>query len=191
MLSRSKLSELVSKSGRQAAAKLLRTPLRYEHFLDDGLMVKYADAFFNLPNMEVVEAFLDAINICENKNDSGICSRLPRFRVVDFNERKRQRTNKQKGSPSKPIKGLASVAGGGGRLRKLHWKDEFLICSMYHYGGLSQHQIAALFDMSITLVGDVVGAFTDYLDMFFARAMPNPSGEDLRRNYPDHFHSDI
>jgi hypothetical protein len=58
---------------------------------------------------------------------------------------------------------------------------------MYHYGGLSEHQIAALFNVSITLIGDVVRAFADYLDMFFARAMPNPSGDDLRRNYPDHF----
>jgi hypothetical protein len=171
------------------AAKSLRTPLRYEHFLKGGSMAKYADAFFNLPNMEVVEAFLDAINIRKDNddNDLGMCSRLRRFRFVDINQRKGQRTNKHKGSPSKPIKGLASVAGGRGRPRMLHWKDEFLMYSMYHYGGLSERQIAALFGASITLVGEAVRAFADYLDMFFARAMPNPSGDDLRRNYPDHF----
>jgi hypothetical protein len=171
------------------AAKFLRTPLRYAHFLKDGPMAKFAEAFFNLPNMEVVEAFLDAINICRDNDESdlGICSRLRRFRFVDVNERKGHRTSKHKGSPSQPIKALASIAGGRGRPRKLHWKDEFLMYSMYHYGGLSEHQIAALFDVAITLVGEVVRAFADYLDMFFARAMPNPSSDDLRRNYPDHF----
>jgi hypothetical protein len=55
------------------AVKSLRTPL---HFLDGGSMAKYADAFFNLQNMEVKEAFLDAINIRNgnDKNDLGICS---------------------------------------------------------------------------------------------------------------------
>jgi hypothetical protein len=58
--------------------------------------------------------------------------------------------------------------------------------SMYHYGGLSEHQIASLFASSITLVGEAVRAFADYLDMLFARTMPNPSGDDLCHNYPDH-----
>jgi hypothetical protein len=46
------------------------------HFLDGGSMAKYADAFFNLANMEVKEAFLDAINIRNgnDNNDLGICS---------------------------------------------------------------------------------------------------------------------
>jgi hypothetical protein len=121
------------------------------HFLDGGSMAKYADAFFNLPNMEVVEAFLDTINIRNDnhKDGLGICSRLRRFRFADVNERKGQRTNKHKGSPSKRIKDLASVAGGCGRPRKFHWKDLFLMYSMYHYGASSEGQIAALFYTSI------------------------------------------
>jgi hypothetical protein len=147
-LRRSKLSERFSKRGRK-----LRSNFEHHYGISpgSGSMAKYADAFFNLPNMEVVEAFLDAINIRNDndKNDLVICSRLRRFRFVDVNERKGRRTNKHKGSPSKSIKGLASVAGGRGRPRKFHWKDEFLMYSMYHYGGLSESQIAALFDGSI------------------------------------------
>jgi hypothetical protein len=71
------------------AAKSIRTPLRYKHFLDGGSIAKYADAFFNLPNMEVVAAFLDTISIRNDndKNDLGICSRLRSFRSVDVNMR--------------------------------------------------------------------------------------------------------
>ena len=84
-------------------------------------------------------------------------------------------------------KGLASKPGSKGRPRKLHWKDEFLMYCCFHHADMTNRKIQALMDVSSGVVSNAIRSYADYLDIFFALAFPNPTRDEIQRNYPSSF----
>ena len=171
----------------KTAAKSLQQPLRYAHFIK-GRMEKHTSAFFVFDKIMTVEKFLDTINIKKDELDAGMCTRLRRHSYGQRMQRDGFRVGEVEEEDARRLRGLASSTGRqGGRPRKLHWKDEFLMYSCYHYTDMTHKMIAALMEVSRKLVHEAVCAFADYLDMFFEKTMPNPTRQEIRRNYPEHF----
>eukprot|EP00978_Attheya_sp_CCMP212_P016637 scaffold43752_cov51-Attheya_sp.AAC.6 len=48
-------------------------------------------------------------------------------------------------------------------------------------------QIKAVFQVSDTMVSDIVHQYSVYLDIFFKKAMPNPTKQEVLRRYPQSF----
>jgi hypothetical protein len=177
----SSLEELVRNASKDAIT--LSSPLRYADFLNGAHFSKYTNVFFNLPDMNSVEKFTEAINVKRDEDDPGICTRLRRYSYVT----RKVREGHQEFIDGK--KGLASSCENakGGAPRKLHWKDEFLIFMTVLHAGWTYMQIEAVFQVSDTMVSDIVHQYSVYLDLFFKKAMPNPTKEEVLRRYPRSF----
>lgn len=185
LFTKDRLNAALEEKGHQA--------LRYSDFLGHGRMKKHGAAFFPFPfditnpNMDCVELFLEIINV-KNKDDDydlGVCSRLRRYSHVQA--LKRAGVVVTGDLPSPAIRGLASTPGSKGRPRKLLWKDEFLIYCCFHHAGMTNRQIQALMDVSSGVISNAIRSYADYLDIFFGLAFPNPTRDELRRNYPSSF----
>jgi hypothetical protein len=164
-------------------ALALPTPLRYANFLNGGHFSKYTRVFFNLPDMNSVENFTEAINVKLYPDDPGVCTRLRRYSYVSKN------TRNENQAFIDGTNGLASSGKNakGGAPRKLDWKDEFLIFMTVLHAGWTYIQIEATFQVSDTLVSDIVHQYSVYLNKFLKMAMPNPTKEQIRRRYPINF----
>ena len=169
-------------------AKKMTLGLRYEHFLDKGHMSKHVNVFFHFPSIHIIEAFLNAINIKRDDEDEGICSRLLRYSLVSRKERSaKEKLKDNVGDDNDVVVVNSSGPGKRGAPQKLHWKDEYLIFSTIHRGGLSQKQAESIFMVSDTLIGDIVHQYAVYLDRFFEKTMPNPKASEILSCYPDRF----
>eukprot|EP00978_Attheya_sp_CCMP212_P016515 scaffold43323_cov103-Attheya_sp.AAC.3 len=151
--------ELARNASKDAIA--LSSPLRYADFLNGAHFSKYTDVFFNLPDMNSVEKITEAINVKRDKGDPGICTCLQRYSYVT----RKVREGNQEFIDGK--KGLAS--------------------SCENAKGWTYMQIEAVFQVSDTMVSDIVHQYSAYLEFFFKKTMPNPTKQEVLRRYPKSF----
>ena len=146
-------------------------PLRYADLGIGGILEKHVPIFTYFTNFNENEAFLEAINIKGNANDTGVCSRLLRY-----------------GAAAKAAREGIEAPGvpgeDGGRPRLLCWKDDYLIWSAYVHCGWTYAQESALFGVSDTYVGDAVHTWTLFLDDMLCKGFPCPTPNQMYRAYP-------
>lgn len=155
-------------SEEQAESSAAHPLLRYSACGD-----KDFEVFTYFSNREMNDAFLDVINAKRDDNDDGECSRLLRFSLAKSEERNGTgNTRKRK--------------RGGGRKRKLHWKDEYLAWSCYVHCGWTEKQVARLFGVGQDAVSDIIRTWSVYMDKALALLFPNPTKAEVLRSYPLH-----
>ena len=109
-------------------------PLRYID-IDDGLLAKHVGAFTYFRTSTQNDAFLECINIKpRGLDDPGVCSRLIRYSASVNRERKGLAIHRASGE------GLRL----GGRPRVLHWKDEYLVYSIYVHVDMTEKNIGVV-----------------------------------------------
>eukprot|EP00562_Extubocellulus_spinifer_P031445 CAMPEP_0178710732 /NCGR_PEP_ID=MMETSP0699-20121125/17939_1 /TAXON_ID=265572 /ORGANISM="Extubocellulus spinifer, Strain CCMP396" /LENGTH=841 /DNA_ID=CAMNT_0020359303 /DNA_START=197 /DNA_END=2725 /DNA_ORIENTATION=+ len=68
--------------------------------------------------------------------------------------------------------------------RKLDWRTEYLIYSVYAHSGWKMRSVAALFGISMTLVSDIVYAWANVLVDTLRQFFPTPTRSQMLRAYP-------
>ena len=136
--------------------------------LHTGVLQKHVAAFTYFPTARLNDLFLEAVNLKHDDDDLGICTRLLRHRA--FSKALRE--------------GKKAPGAAGGRPRKLDYKTEYLVYSIYVHGGWTESMLSALFGVDESVVCDIVTTWANYLDRFFARAFPTPTRSQVLRAYP-------
>eukprot|EP00562_Extubocellulus_spinifer_P035568 CAMPEP_0178697744 /NCGR_PEP_ID=MMETSP0699-20121125/10158_1 /TAXON_ID=265572 /ORGANISM="Extubocellulus spinifer, Strain CCMP396" /LENGTH=836 /DNA_ID=CAMNT_0020343741 /DNA_START=97 /DNA_END=2607 /DNA_ORIENTATION=- len=72
----------------------------------------------------------------------------------------------------------------GGQKRKLDWRTEYLVYSVYAHSGWKMKSIAALFGISLSLVSDIVYAWANVLVDTLRQFFPTPTRSQMLRAYP-------
>ena len=115
--------------------------LTYED-LHSGVLRRHFKTFTYFPTAHINDVFLEMLNFkSDGPEDPAVCTRLIRYRVAS--------SAKRLGVPPPQFP-------GGRRPRKLDYKTEHLVYSIYVHGGLTEEQLAALFDIDSSVVSDFV-----------------------------------
>jgi len=92
--------------------------------------------------------------------------------------------SKAKHSGDKPAPTLTSPSV---EKRRLDWKTEYLLFSVYCRAGLTQEATGALFGISDSIVLDIVYQWANFLNDSLSLMFPTPTRSQLLRQYPSHF----
>ena len=143
--------------------------LTYED-LHYGVLSRHVKTFTYFPTAYINDVFLDMLNFKpDGPDDLGVCTRLIRYQAAS--------SAKRLGLPPPQFPGLR-------RPRKLDYKTEYLVYSIYVHGGWTEEQLAALFGISAPLVSDLVHTWAVFIGDYFAKCMPIPTRSQMLRAYP-------
>ena len=134
------------------------------------MLSRHVKTFTYFPTAYINDVFLDMLNFKpDGPDDLGVCTRLIRYQAAS--------SAKRLGLPPPQFPGLR-------RPRKLDYKTEYLVYSIYVHGGWTEEQLAALFDISAPLVSDLVHTWAVFIGDYFAKCMPIPTRSQMLRAYP-------
>jgi hypothetical protein len=149
--------------------------LSFSDLRPEGRLDRQSQQYTFFSTYQLNNAFLDALNFipgvdCEIE---GLLVRLRRYRGVSRQERC--------GETERPA-GKKRM-----RSRKLDWRTEYFLFSMYCRVDITQRQLAPLFGVKTSTVSDVIYAWANALEQSLSHMFPTPTRSQLLSAYPIRF----